>query len=236
MERLEKIGKESVSMETYALNPRRYGNAIVEKVEGLPSFVKDLDEVSLRHIMNYIDKNECQWTGKTTYLNKVVSFLNSGAYSDKYLERVFGFSWKPKSVKTKSGSSDNLGNYNDREEELEKRYFIRDKVEYAKIEIDAIQNWENKKLSVYFDEYITTKHGKLTKELIEQEILIGLREAQDDNTKLKYIKTATDILGMNKGSNNLTQVNVYSDGGGRGLSKEIVRTSGNDNFDIGVDD
>lgn len=224
--------QEQVSLGEYAMNPRRYGNALIEQPEGLPLGVLDLDETSLRQMMNYIDKGVCNWTGKSTYLDKVVSFINSGAYSDSYLEKVFGHKYITKTRNVKRGSNVDKGSYEETDENEEIRYYIKNKNEYAKIEIDALQNWERKKLGVFFEEYLTFKYGKLTKELVEQTILSGIVESQDENMKLRWVKEAKDILGMSKGSNNLTQVNVYNDGGGKGLGKKITEVSGNDNFNI----
>ena len=231
--------QEQVALEEYAMNPRRYNNAIVEQKDGLPESVLDLDEVSLRQMMNYIDRSVCEYTGKNTYLDKVVSFINSGAYSSSYLNRVFGKRYvaktrRVKKVKTEIGGNDST--IWEEEKFEEPRYYIKSKNEYAKIEVDALQNWENKKLSIYFEEYLNFKHGKLTKEFVEQTILVGIKESESETLKLRWVKEATNILGMNKGSNNLTQVNVYTDGGGKGLGEKISETSGNDNFNILGDD
>ena len=228
--------QEKVSLGEYALDPRRYANAIVERPDGLPETILKLDEVSLRQMMNYIEKSECEWTGKNTYLDKVVSFLNSGAYDREYLERVFGKKYITKNKKVKSGSSAKTGAFDEVEEEQEIRYYVKDRVEYAKIEVMALQNWQVKGLGIIFEEYFSLKYGKLTKELIESTILAGIKDSENEAMRLRWVKEGMDILGLKKGSNNLTQVNVYSDGGGQGLGKRMTEISGNDNFNILGDD
>lgn len=228
--------EQKVHITDYAMNPRKYTNAIIENIEGIPESIRDLDVISLRQIMNFVSKEECPYTGKSTYMNKVASFINSGFYSDEYLNKVFGKKYIVKSRKTKKGYTSDSGNFNEEEDISEIKYYIKDRLEYSKIEMAALQNWESKELGIVFDEYFSFKYNKLNKEMIEQTILTGINEAQDDNTKLKYIKMAIDIMGLNKGKNNVSMINVYTEGGGRGLSKRMAQVSGNDNFVLGVED
>lgn len=228
--------QEQVGIKEYAMNPRRYQNALIESQDGLPKSILGLDEISMRQLINYTTKNKCEFTGQLTYLDKVVSFINSGAYPQEYLNKVFGRRYKVKNRKTTKGSNDKLGKYDEMIEEQEIEYYIRNKNEYAKIQIDALQNWEIKKLGVAIEEYLSFSFGKLNKEFIEHAILMGIKNTQDESIKLRYIKEGINVLGMNKGSNNLTQVNVYTEGGGKGLGAKISETTGNDNFVLMNDD
>lgn len=56
--------EEKISVEEYAMNPRRYQNAIIENQSGLPESIVNLDEVSLRQVLNYVNEIDCEWTGK----------------------------------------------------------------------------------------------------------------------------------------------------------------------------
>lgn len=231
--------QEQVGLEIYAQNPRRYQNALIENKDGLPESVLELDEISLRQMMNYINKTTCDYTGKTTYLNKVVSFINSGVYTQSYLDSVFGKRYKTMSRKQTRGSHSKQGNHDEVIEEQEIQYYIKNRNEYAKIEIDALQNWEAKGLESVYQEYAVFSSGKLNKEIVEQSILSGLLNSKDETIRLRYIKEAMNFLGLNKGSNALQQVNVYTQGGGAGLGKKITETTGNDNFvlmDVEVED
>lgn len=223
---------ETVSVEMYAMNPRRYANAIIENKEGLPESILDLDEVSLRHILNYVNETECDYTGKKTFGDVVISFINSGVYTHAFLSSVFGTREVVKQRKTKNGMTAD-GDYTEVEEVTEKQYYIKDKRAYAKIEMDAIQNWDTKGLKYISLEVQQTRIGQLSRELVESNILLGIKEAPNHDTKIKYLRMATDVLGM-KGKTNLTQINVYKDGGGDKHNQTVVDISGNDNYDLGI--
>jgi hypothetical protein len=45
---------------------------------------------------------------------------------------------------------------------------------------------------------------------------------------------AVKIKGMEK-SNALQQINVYVEGGGRQLNRTIIESSGNDNYELGIE-
>lgn len=64
--------------------------------------------------------------------------------------------------------------------------------------------------------------------------MVGIKESPDHATRLKYLKMASDILGM-KGKTNLMQINLYKDGGGNKHNQTVIDVSGNDNYDLGID-
>lgn len=231
--KIEEPKQEVVTIDMYAQDPRRYGSAIVESTQGLPESVKNLDEISLRQMSNYTQEKICEYTGLSTLSNKVVSFINSGAYTDKYLNRVFGSRFVTKVKKSKNGIEKGMDT-DIEEEEKEIKYFIRDQREYAKIEIDALQNWTSKGLDTFYEEYMQFMYGKLTKGFVDRSLMAGYVGAKNENTKLKYLKLIMDSLGMGKNTNTAVQVNVYKDGGGKELNQEIISVSGNDTFDLGI--
>ena len=238
-ERKVEVPKQEIAdMKEYAMNPRRYQNALIESKEGLPTSLLELDEVSVLQMMNYISKDVCDYTGESMYLNKVSSFINSGAYPSSYLEKVFGKKYitKKRNKVSKTVLDESLGSFEEISEEQEISYYIRNRQEYAKIEIDALQNWTNKNLGAIFQEYLVFNYGELTKEVISQALLSGVLNSKDETTRLRYIKESMNLLGLNKGSNNLTQVNVSTEGGGSGLGKKLAKNTGNDNFVLIDDD
>ena len=224
---------ETVSVEMYAMNPRRYANAIIESKEGLPESILDLDEVSLRQLLNYVNETHCDYTGKKTFGDTVISFINSGVYNHAFLDSVFGVRETVRQKKTKNGSNEN-GKFNEVEEVVDRQYYIRDKRAYAKIQMDAIQNWNNKGLNFVALELQQARFGQLSREMVESNILLGIKESENQETKIKYLRMAVDVLGM-KGKTNLTQINVYKDGGGDKYNKTVIDVSGNDNYDLGLD-
>ena len=226
--------EEEISVEKYAMNPRRYQNAIIENQSGLPESIVNLDEVSLRQVLNYVNEIDCEWTGKKTFGDKVVSYINSGVYKRTYLEGVFGVKEVVRQWRKRSSKSELAGSSEDEEQEIESRYYIKNKTEYAKIEIAAIQNWNNKGLNFVFQEYLQERFGQLDREVVENAVLVGIKESPDHATKLKYLKIASDILGM-KGKTNLMQINLYKDGGGNKHNQTVIDVSGNDNYDLGID-
>jgi hypothetical protein len=150
------------------------------------------------------------------------------------LEGVFGVKEVVRQWRKRSSKSELAGSSEDEEQEIESRYYIKNKTEYAKIEIAAIQNWNNKGLNFVFQEYLQERFGQLDREVVENAVLVGIKESPDHATKLKYLKIASDILGM-KGKTNLMQINLYKDGGGNKHNQTVIDVSGNDNYDLGID-
>jgi len=206
---------EKVDEQTYATDVRRYENSLIENKSGLPITFSELDEVSMRQLLNFVNHNFNEYTGRMTFGNIVESYMLSGAYPNSYLQ---------------AHSEHNI-DYNDKNDINKEEYFF-DNREYAKIEVAAYRNWSAKKLDEVMREYTTKKFGGLTdKELIEMSTRTGLTQAKTSKELMEWVKVGSKVFGIEKNVK-APQINVFVAGGGEQLAKTIVQSTQNKNFDL----
>jgi hypothetical protein len=209
---------EIVKPEQYATDIRRYANSILEDTEGLPVSFTELDEIAARTLINFLNNTINPYTNKSTFGNITESYMISGAYTDEYLKKHS----KHTVVENERG-------------DIQKETYEFDHREYAKIQIKALNMWQKKKLDVVMNDYKALRYGKIEpKDIIENAILSGITGSNNEKEKIDYIKLGIKVFGLDKNAGS-QPINVYVDGGGKELTKSIVSSTGNSNFDLGLD-
>lgn len=212
---------ETVDIETYTKDIRRYQNSLIESSQGVPVSMLELDEISIRQVLSFTQRTKNPYTGNMTFGNIVESYMMSGAYPEEYLKKHF----RVREVKRKNGRNEYIETVYERDEEI-----------YQKIEISAIRNWKLKELNKVVFEWNKEKLGGLTEEnIILNSIISGVVQSQDEATRLKYLNIAVKAFNI-ENKTKMSQFNVYLNGGGEKLNRTIIETTGEDKYDLGLGD
>jgi hypothetical protein len=82
---------------------------------------------------------------------------------------------------------------------------------------------------------IISNDGFKDEELLERGIVDDALAKDKTNYTARMRALAIKVKGMEK-TNALQQINVYVEGGGKQLNKTIIESSGNDNYDLGIEE
>ena len=209
-----KMPTEVVTLEDIAVDgARRYENAVLESV---PFNLRNKGILAVRMYMYFLDKDAVfEYTGKKTFMNIEESYLMSGLYNDEHFDSVYEVE-----VKEFQNQDGTIGYAN--------KYKILNRREDMRMRAEAIKFWKDNDLDIHFSEMVDIKRGNipfesLLKFAIETD---ALKEGDVQNRKM-----AMKIHGLeNKGTKPM--INVYVDGGGKHLSKEISQSSGNEAYQL----
>ncbi len=108
---------------------------------------------------------------------------------------------------------------------------------YLKLKAMASGMWKkyNLKELVKSMREIITNDGFKDEELLERGIVDDALAKDKTNYTARMRALAIKVKGMEK-TNALQQINVYVEGGGKQLNKTIIESSGNDNYDLGIEE
>ncbi len=108
---------------------------------------------------------------------------------------------------------------------------------YLKLKAMASGTWKryNLKELVKSMREIVSNDGFKDEELIERQIVDDALSKDKSNYTARMRALAVKVKGMEK-TNALQQINVYVEGGGKQLNKTIIESSGNDNYELGIED
>jgi hypothetical protein len=108
---------------------------------------------------------------------------------------------------------------------------------YLKLKAMASGTWKkyNLKELVKSMREIISNDGFKDEELLERGIVDDALAKDKTNYTARMRALAIKVKGMEK-TNALQQINVYVEGGGKQLNKTIIESSGNDNYDLAIED
>lgn len=108
--------------------------------------------------------------------------------------------------------------------------------QYLRLKAMSSAVWKNNNLKELIKSMreIIENGGFKDEEMIERVIVDDALSNDKSNYTARMRSLAVKIKGMEK-TNALQQVNVYVKGGGRELNRTIIESSGNDNYDLGLD-
>lgn len=214
------LPKEIANLQDLSLDGTvRHENSILYNV---PDTLAEKGTVAVTVFLYFMDSDTINpWTGNKTHLNIEESFIASGVYGVNHLENVYFVEEKEVKVKRRDGTS---------VIEYQTVYEVIDRAENMRIRAEALRYWTKNNLNNHFKEMQEIKRGniefsELLKVAIEND---ALRPGDIANRKM-----AIDIHGM-KNKNANRNINIYLDGGGAKHNKEIVESTGNDNYSLGL--
>ena len=197
----------------------RHENSILHNV---PDTLAEKGTIAVTLFLYFMDNETINpWTGKPTHLNIEESYIASGVYGVEHLEKVYDVTNEEVEVRRRDGTS---------VIEYQTVYTVLDRAENMRIRAEALRYWTNNNLNNHFREMQEIKRGnieftELLKVAIEND---ALKPGDTVNRRM-----AIDIHGMkNKHANR--SINIYLDGGGDKHNREIISSTGNDNYDLGL--
>lgn len=199
---------EEIDAMEYAENIRRYENAIINNLEGLPADFTKLDDISMRQILYATKQEQSYWTGKELYGSIGEAYIMSGAYPDNYLQEVF----QPK--EEKFYQYDKQGNEIGYEIVIvrPKKLSHKNQIEYDKMLIEGVRNWNLKGLNNMFSTFIKNQLGIGSEEEWAKNAFFQGYVQSTGKLKLDYLKEIAKILGITT-EKKAPVVNVYQHGG-----------------------
>ncbi len=200
---------------------------LVEESLKLPVSFMQLDELEQQMVLLYVDKDYIEpESEKKTENSMFISFL--AAYPNKaIIKKLF-------KVEFRLTGYDKFGN------ELTEAFKVPNP-EYMdlrlKLKRHAIMVWtrSNLKEIVKTMKIIVANNGFKDDELIKQQIVSDALSEERDSFTMQNRRLAVDVYGMKK-PNNLQQINVYLEGGGKKANDVIVEETGNKSYELMPDD
>lgn len=220
VERLGELNLEKMTDEAYE-------NEIflVESCLGLPNNFMKLSFEEQSMLMLYTDGEIVEpFSGKKTKGNILASYLMIYP-NKKVLERIF---ITKKVITGIDGSGNEI--FEERKE-IDSNMFSQ----YLQIKASAGALWKKNNLKdlVKVVRELIEYGGLKDEDILERTILDDAMSGDRSNFTARMRSIAVKIKGMEK-SNQLQQVNVYVEGGGKQLNKIIAESSGNNNYDLGI--
>lgn len=209
-----KMPTETATIEDLAVDgARRYENAMLENV---PLSLSNKGILAVRVYMYFLDNDAVnEYTGKKTFMNIEESYLCSGIYPDSHLDKVYEV--EPKEYVKPDGTIDYTN-----------KYTILDKRENMRLRAEALKFWKDNDLDTHFSEMVEIKRGNIPfEDLLKFAITTdALKDGDVQNRKM-----AVKIYGL-ENKNTKNTINVYVDGGGDKLSKQVAISSGNQAYQL----
>lgn len=107
--------------------------------------------------------------------------------------------------------------------------------QYLRIKANASAMWRKNNLKdlVTIVREMVEYGGFKDEDLIERAIVDDAMSEDKSNYTARMRQMAIKIKGMEK-NNQLQQINVYMESGGKELNKRLAESSGNNNYDLGI--
>ena len=184
LEKMKEMPSEVANIQDLAVDGYdRHENSILANV---PSGLADKGILAVRLFMYFMDQDTDNYhTGNKTYMNVEESYIMSGVYDDKHLEKVYR-TWEVEVEKESKGV---------KWTDYITKYQVLDRREDMRIRSEALRYWTENGLASYFEQMALAKMGNIDPEkLIRMQIVAdALRVGDNQNANRKM---AIDILGM----------------------------------------
>ena len=200
--------------------------ALMEQAIDLPPAFMRLEEQQQQMILLYLEPEYLEtYSGKYTKDDVFASFL--ATYKNKdLLNKIFA-------TDEVVVGTDSEGNKLTREIKVINQDYMP---QYLRLKAYAKSLWKSNNLKemVKTMREIMSNDGFKDEELLERSIIDDALAKDKSAYTMRNRSLAVKIKGMEK-SNALQQINVYVEGGGRQLNRTIIESSGNDNYELGIE-
>ncbi len=202
---------------------------VMEREMGLPESYMRLGEVEQRMLMLYMEDVREPMTGESTYGKVFTSWL--------YANRTEGGIRIPTDLFIKEIDTV-IDSKTGELVEVEKTVPNPDKMNlYLRLKARAFATWRQNNMHELVKPMreIFKNAGLKDEQLLEQAIVDDALSADKSNYTARMRSLAVKVKGMEK-NNTLQMVNVYVEGGGDKLNRTIIEETGNDTYDLGLED
>jgi hypothetical protein len=201
--------------------------ALMEQAIDLPPAFMRLEEQQQQMILLYLEPEYLEtYSGKYTKDDVFASFL--ATYKNKdLLNKIFT------TIEVSAGT-DKDGNAITKEMKVIDQDYMP---QYLRLKAYAKSVWKSNNLKemVKTMREIMSNDGFKDEELLERSIIDDALAKDKSAYTMRNRSLAVKIKGMEK-SNALQQINVYVEGGGQKLNRTIIESTGNDNYDLAIED